>query len=98
MKRNRTQALGFVLDHRKKVLKGLNALLQILEKLPAGVSVTELLAAGKAASRKDGLKKTKAKSKKAKSKSPAKPDAVAEAATAREPAPAGQPQIDDALM
>jgi hypothetical protein len=98
MKRNRTQALGFILDHRKKVLKGLTALLQILEKLPAGMSVAELVAAGKAASRKAKPKKSKGKAKKTNSKSSAKPDAMAAAAKEPAPAPAGQPQPDDALM
>ena len=99
MKHNRTQALGFVLEHRKKILKGLGTLLQILEKLPAGVSVAELVAAGKAESKKAESKKisrkTKAKAKKRKSKSSAKPKSAAPPA---EPAPVAQPPVDDALM
>ncbi len=101
MKRNRTHALEFVLDHRKKILKGLSALLQILEKLPDGVSVTELVAAEKAVSKKPALKKAIPKSnvklkKKSKPRTLLQPAAASVAAPA--PVPIDQPGVDASLM
>lgn len=66
MKRNRTRALDYVLVHRKKVIKGLGALIQILEAFPGRISGADLLAARKA--------KSKA-AKSAKAKRPSKPNA-----------------------
>lgn len=64
MKRNRTQALDHVLEHRKKVIKGLGALIQILEAFPEGISGTDLLAARKARNKAAKVKaKPRAKTK-----------------------------------
>lgn len=97
MKRNRTQALKFVLDHRNKILKGLGALLQILEKLPDDVSIADLLAAGKAAPKKTASKKAgpKARAKPQKTKPEPAAVGVSEEQPAESPEPAPMPSSVD---
>lgn len=73
MKRNRSHALGFVLEHRKKILKGLGALLQLLEKLPAETSVADLVKARKSVEKSAGKTAASKKRLKAKSKNKARP-------------------------
>ena len=97
MKRNRTHALEFVLENRKRILKGFSALLRILEKLPGDISVAELLAAGKAGSKKTAPKKTGPRSA-AKPTTKKRNPAAIDGAGEKPAEPSAPPSVDQTVV